>query len=530
MLPAYKATKRGELKSYRLDAVAEAELGENKIDHTGESIWEMWNENMDLLLRYNLHDVRLVVEIDRKANIIGFRRSIAHAVGSDLADAQNNNDFIEMMVRRKLASKNLVGPTARHEKKDAKYAGGHVHDAYCGLAKNVVGMDLESLYPMTMWMLNSSPEVRVDESFDGPVAVAPNGARFRLDKTGLFTELVDEALDLKAEAKAARNAATDDDERKKLSEEYDVRKTIVNSLYGVIGWEHFFLYDELTAEAVTTMGQTVIKETSSFLDSQEVSDVIYGDTDSSYVQFPESWEQDHVLEAAGRFRRELNERVYPKLAESWGMGDRECRWNIEVESFAPTFFQYGKKKKYAMHVTWKDGKPTDTLKIVGMHSNRSDVAEFTEVLQKKVLESILGVRDEPVAEIVYAAGKELSMGRDLESMGIPTAIGKPIHEYSESTIQRKVAEFSNAVLKTNFDQGSKPKRVYVQPGTITGYPSVDVLGFEDAEEFPDDLRIDSGRMIQTLIVNPLSPVLEAVDIDPDAALKGQTQSSLSSFF
>jgi hypothetical protein len=37
-------------------------------------------------------------------------------------------------------------------------------------------------------------------------------------------------------------------------------------------------------------------------------------------------------------------------------------------------------------------------------------------------------------------------------------------------------------------------------------------------------------MIQTLIVSPLTPILEAVDIDPDAALKGQVQKDLSAFF
>jgi len=534
MLDAYKSTKRGELPSYSLNAVAAEELRERKLDHSGEGIYEMWESNVDKLLRYNFHDVRLVVALNDKLGIIAFRAALANAVGADFGDAENNNDFIEMMVRRKLHEKGLIGPTTVYEKKEKQYEGGHVHDPYYGVAEHVVGMDLESLYPNTMWMLNASPECRVDpETFKGPFTHAPNGAAFRLDRLGVMTELVDEALSLKAEAKEKRNSLTPNTaEYLRFSEEYDVRKTIVNSLYGTMGWEYFFLYDEATAEAVTTMGQEVIKFTSRYVEANTAGRVIYGDTDSNYVAFSGANNCVEALDEANRVADALNETAYAEFSVEYNMGTRDCRWRIEVESYSPRFFQYGKKKRYALHVTWKNGKETDEIKKVGLHTNRSDVAPFTSELQTAVVESILRDGDTAtLSTMIYKAAQALSTGTpDWNAIGIPQGIKKPLAAYERPTAQVAGAINSNRLLGTNFGENSKPKRVYLQPTYFAELDeSIEVLCFDDPEVLPDGLRIDTKRMVETLIEKPIGPIVEAVGVDIETAILNQYQTGLGSF-
>ncbi|WP_275040537.1 DNA polymerase domain-containing protein [Natronorubrum bangense] len=288
MLIAYKSTKRGELRSFSLDAVAEAELGEKKLDHSGESIYEMWCDDVDKLIRYNAKDVRLVVEIDRKSGVLDFKQALRHEIGVDLEGTTANHEFIDMMARRKLHEKGLIAPDAKHVEKDEKYEGAYVFPPYTGVAKNVVGMDLSSLYPMTMAMLNASPEMVLPPgNHEGPHSIAPNGARFSLEKDGILKELVDDAIDLKADYKELRDSyKAGTPEYEEYSEKYDVNKTKTNSVYGVSGWPRFFLYDERVAEGVTTMGQAVIKTTQKYINEHTEGQVIYGDTDSVPMNEP----------------------------------------------------------------------------------------------------------------------------------------------------------------------------------------------------------------------------------------------------
>lgn len=533
MLEAYKSSQRTELESYRLDAVAEEELGEKKLDHTGEGIHEMWLNDPDKLMRYNLIDVRLVVEIDEKTGTLGFRRELAHEVGVGLDGTTANNQFIGMLVRRKLHEWGKVAPTASGGNSWDSYDGAFVVDAYTGVAENVLGMDLASLYPYTMAQLNASPECRVDESFEGPVARAPNGARFRLDREGLFTSLVNDAIGLKSDYKVEKlEAAAGSAEEKLASVRYSVSKTITNSLYGTVGWSRFFLYDEPTAEAVTTMGQVVIKQTQEFLNSQSNADVIYGDTDSNYVRFPSDWNQDKCVIKATMLATELNESVYPDLAAEWGMGDRECLWDIEVESYAPVFFQAGKKKRYAMRVTWKDGKETDEVKIKGFDTNRSDTAPITNDVQYDILNAILhGADDAELSEIVFDYSKKLGdPDTDPTYLAIPQGIGQHPEEYDSPGAHVRGAMYANEIMGTNFGKGDKPRRLYIEPRYFpqVGH-EIDVICFEESGELPPEVRPAVSILNHKLIAKPTGPILDALDMDVNAALRGQQQRGLADF-
>jgi DNA polymerase I len=558
MMDAWEATKFSEVKC-TLENAANMELGEGKVDHADQSIYEMWRDDPALLLEYNAVDVRLTVEVDKAAGVLTDRMELKNAVGVSFEETLYAKDFIGMMVRRKLHEWDLVGPTKADGKPDnSDFEGAFTFPAYEGVRSNVISIDLASLYPFTMWMLNSSPEVLVEVYEDGEAAldalegtpefenheraIAPNGAVFDLTKHGLFRELVDEAMEIAAEAKRKRNAApAGSEEEEKWSEKYNSRKAIRNSLYGVLGYIWFFLYDKDVAGAVTTMGQRVIQRTSEYINSETTGEVIYGDTDSCYIAWPEHWSKKRALEATQQAVNTLNDTEYPALAEEWGMPGDESKWEIEIEDYSERFYQAGKKKRYAKRVTWKEGMAfgevmdEPEIEIKGFEYKRSDTPPLLADLQKNVLQGIMaGMSDSDLRGLVFEAGEKITRtGVDWDYIGIPGGIGKRLGTYDNPGAHIRASKNANELLGLGFGKGDKPSRVYLEPKDVTVGETterIDVIAFDRGEELEpieSQISVDVPTMREKIIAKPMGRILDPIDIDVDAALSGQEQGALT---
>ncbi|MEF8829767.1 MAG: DNA-directed DNA polymerase, partial [Haloarcula sp.] len=155
LLYAYKRTQFTELESYRLDAVGEQELGVGKERYTGD-IGDLWEQDPEQLLEYNLRDVELCVELDREQDIIDFWDEVRTFVGCKLEDATTPGDAVDMYVLHKLHGEFALPSKGQQESED--YEGGAVFDPITGVRENVTVLDLKSLYPMCMVTTNASPE------------------------------------------------------------------------------------------------------------------------------------------------------------------------------------------------------------------------------------------------------------------------------------------------------------------------------------------------------------------------------------
>jgi len=204
LLYAYKRTQFTELESYRLDAVGEQELGVGKERYTGD-IGDLWEQDPERLLEYNLRDVELCVELDREQDIIDFWDEVRTFVGCKLEDATTPGDAVDMYVLHKLFGEFALPSKGQQESED--YEGGAVFDPITGVRDNVTVLDLKSLYPMCMVTTNASPETKVDpEQYDGETYRAPNGTHFRKEPDGVIREMVDELLTEREEKKELRNS------------------------------------------------------------------------------------------------------------------------------------------------------------------------------------------------------------------------------------------------------------------------------------------------------------------------------------
>jgi len=276
LLYAYQRTKYSELDSYRLDAVGEQELGVGKERYPGD-IGDLWEDDPERLLEYNLRDVELCVEIDRKQSIVAFWDEARKLVGCKLEDATTPGDAVDMYVLHK-AFGNFVLPSKGQQEAE-EFEGGAVFDPITGVRENVSVLDLKSLYPMSMVTINASPETKVDpESYDGETYRTPTGVHFRKEPDGIIREMVDELLTEREDKKALRD---DHDPDSEDYERYDRQqaavKVIMNSLYGVFGWDRFRLYDRAMSAGVTSTNREVISFTEQAAEEFGY-EVAYGDS------------------------------------------------------------------------------------------------------------------------------------------------------------------------------------------------------------------------------------------------------------
>ncbi len=280
LLYGYQRMKFTELESYRLDAIAEEELGESKVTYTGK-IGDLWEDDPDKLLEYNKMDVELCVRIDEKVGVIDFFRELARFVGCSLEDATTPSDVVDVYVLRKAHGK-FVLPSKGGASGGEEYEGGEVFEPITGIRENVAVLDLASLYPMSMVTVNASPETKVSDGYDGETydVEMPDGSeiRFRKEPEGLTKSIVTELLEERDKKKAARDRhEMDSEEYEKYDNQQNAIKVVMNSYYGVAGYPRFRLYDREMGSAVTATGRAVIEHTKEVVED-EGHEVVYGDS------------------------------------------------------------------------------------------------------------------------------------------------------------------------------------------------------------------------------------------------------------
>ncbi|MFB6091569.1 MAG: DNA polymerase domain-containing protein, partial [Haloquadratum sp.] len=222
LLYAYKRTQFTELESYRLDAVGELELDVGKERYPGD-IGDLWEQDPERLLEYNVRDVELCVEIDRKQDVIAFWDEVRTFVGCKLEDAPTPGDTVDIYILHEAHGRFVLPSKGQADAED--YEGGAVFDPITGVKENVTVLDLKSLYPMAMVTINASPETKVDpEEYDGDTFRAPNGTHFRREPDGIIREMIDDLLAEREEKKSLRN---DHDPDTSAYEQYDRQQAAV---------------------------------------------------------------------------------------------------------------------------------------------------------------------------------------------------------------------------------------------------------------------------------------------------------------
>ena len=338
-LALYKCYNFTELPNYRLDTVASIELGRGKIEYEG-NLDQLFRDDIEKFIEYNLVDVELVVDLDKKLQFIDLARAICHTGHVFYEDFLFSSKWLEGAILTFLRRSGRVAPNKPRRKPrnedgsdgEGKFTGAYVKEPKPGLYKWVYDLDLTSLYPSIIMSINISPETKIgklkgysaeqhmkgnletysiidDSGNEFPplpkekflkfieknkYSVAANGVLYRTDKVGVIPEILSVWFDKRVEYKNLMKKygkEGNDEQYKFYGKRQLVQKIMLNSLYGVLGLPSFRFYDVDNAEATTITGQTVIK-TTELIANQYYSKVIgkeddynvYTDTDSVFYQ------------------------------------------------------------------------------------------------------------------------------------------------------------------------------------------------------------------------------------------------------
>lgn len=160
----YKKYNYEERHSYALNAIADAELGEAKIAYDG-TLDDLYNDDFQMFLEYNLQDTRLLDRLDKKLQFIDLANSIAHSNCVLLPTVMGAVAVTDQAVLIEAHGRNMVCPDKKRDQDETatRAAGGWVATPKKGLHKWLASTDMKSLYPSVIRAFNMSPETIVGQ-------------------------------------------------------------------------------------------------------------------------------------------------------------------------------------------------------------------------------------------------------------------------------------------------------------------------------------------------------------------------------
>jgi DNA polymerase elongation subunit (family B) len=149
-------------ESYRLDYIAEVELGERKLDYSEHgSLQELYEKDFKKFIEYNIHDVRLVDRIDAKRKLIELQLIVAYHAHVNYVDVLSQVRTWDTLICNHLLAQGCVIPQKTDIAKDAQFTGAFVMKPTIGMHEWIASFDVQSLYPMIMRTLNMGMETKL---------------------------------------------------------------------------------------------------------------------------------------------------------------------------------------------------------------------------------------------------------------------------------------------------------------------------------------------------------------------------------
>ena len=321
----YKKFIPKQQPSYALENISQKELGRGKIKYEG-SLDKLFKEDVQKFIDYNVNDVQLIVDLDKKRKFIDLAIMVCHLGHVPYQYVYESSRVVEGAIMTYLKRKNIVSPnkptTVNPELKmifeddedDNKFAGAYVKDPIPGLYSWNFDLDIESEYPSAgillnvgidtflfkilvedpwddSWNLNDMKLKDLDqkvtlEKIDGTikevtieklikviesnnVAISPNGVAFHTDFISILSEVMDSWFLKRKEFKKTmiKFGEEGNDKMYAFYNLYQqVMKVFLNSIYGCLGLKSFRYADgkDYLASAITSTGRVIITRSADY--------------------------------------------------------------------------------------------------------------------------------------------------------------------------------------------------------------------------------------------------------------------------
>jgi DNA polymerase elongation subunit (family B) len=163
-LELYRKYTYEERHTYRLDAIGEIEVGENKVPYEG-TLDQLYNNDFRKFIEYNIQDTALLDKLDKKLRFIDLSNTVAHENTVLLQTTMGAVAVTEQGIVNEAHNRDLRVPNRpkRDDTENTQAAGAYVAFPKKGLHKWIASMDLNSLYPSVIRALNMAPETIVGQ-------------------------------------------------------------------------------------------------------------------------------------------------------------------------------------------------------------------------------------------------------------------------------------------------------------------------------------------------------------------------------
>ncbi len=439
----HSAESGDEKQSMKIGNIGRALGIGGKDDFDSSKTWEAWaagGEERARLLHYNERDVELLRLIEQKTGFAALFDTVARACtvfpdGKGLQVTTQMDGYLLRVGKQR----GIRWPTKKYREGAAeKYEGAFVMQPKAkGVEREVHVCDFASLYPSIILSFNMSPETLAPVPVNGPIPeghcrTPRTGVGFRTDVPGILPDALRDLMKLRKEWKKKKESLPPGTPEWVAADRWSTAyKVLVNSFYGGVGSPFTRFYSPQIAEGITTTGAWLIKATIAEAESDRWGmRVIYGDTDSCYVQNASRAKFTEFVDWC-------NAELYPRLTKQQG-----CAENAIKLAFEKTFSRivFVSAKRYAGAYSFyggtaaaADSKP----EIKGLEFKRGDAGLLARRLQEQVVDLIIArACEEPqrCRDLVESLlDHVLNDTIPLEEAQLVKAITKPLKEYTPKT-------------------------------------------------------------------------------------------------
>jgi len=567
-------------ESFRLDYIAQQELGQKKLDHSEfDTFKDFYTNGWQKFVEYNIIDVQLVDRLEDKLKLIELALTMAYDAKVNYQDIFFQVRLWDCIIYNELKKRNIAIPPKIGSKKDEKYAGAYVKEPIAGKYDWVVSFDLNSLYPHLIMQYNISPEtiretrhpsasveriLNKEITVDSKYATCANGAQYRKDIRGFLPELMQKYYDQRVTFKRRMiNAKKQFEKNPSVSLTKEIarcnniqmaKKISLNSAYGAIGNQYFRYYKLENAEAITLSGQVSIRwienkmnrKINKILKTEDIDYVIASDTDSIYLNLGPLVDRvyegrEKTTEGVVSFLNKICEvelepyieSSYQELADYVNAYDQKMimkRENIADRGI------WTAKKRYILNVWDSEGVRYNEakLKIMGIEAVKSSTPAPCRKAIKDALKVIMsGTEDEMINfidtfrnEFKSLPPEDISFPRTVSDVvkykgyNAIYAKGTPIHARGSLLFNHHVKRLKLEGKYSLIGNGEKVKFCYLRsPNPI----HENVMSF--IQDFPRELGIekyiDYDLQFEKSFLDPLKIILDVIqwEVEKTATLE-----------